>query len=871
MTALVSARSASAQLAAVPNGSSTPKLTRAPTLVHFVEAPYPASEKAAGHAATVVLELAIDATGAVTQARVTQSAGSAFDAAAEQAARQFVFDPAQIDGKPAPIRILYRYEFVLRAAVPTTAELTGQVRDARTKKPLASVRVAIQGGPTVTTDAEGRFRFEAAEPGQRTITLSGDRLTDVQTTEVLEVGRRTTVTYDVEPQDESVPADEKDDLEIVVAPPAVQKQVVSTIVSADEARTVPGTQGDVLKVVENLPGVARPAIGSGQLVVWGAAPEDTRVFLDGVPLPSLYHQGGFRSVIHSDMVESVELVPGGWGAEYGRGNGGLVGVHLRPLDPDGIHGSASADLLDASADVRAKLTDRIAVEVAGRESYLEQLLPLFTSRNIGAYVPIPRYYDAQARAVLHAAPGETIELGGLISGDSVSDDVPSDDPTNVQTQTHTTSFQRVWLRWKKQAADGAEVAVVPSFGFDSSSLVDQFGEVPTALLVDSTVGSLRASWRKQMESWVTLSVGLDAQVTRSHFSRTGSSTSPPRAGEPYVFGQPPSDETAHDDGTTISASAAPYATADFALFDGRVHLVPGLRVEPYLQTASRTAPPVGDTPAVGLFEESTVVEPRLSARWTPVHGLTWKVGWGIYHQPPAPADLSSVFGNPTLGLESAQHLLWGVEAGSPDVLSFEATAFATSSKNLAVESSLPSPLVAQSLVDTGIGRTRGIQVLLRKQLSKKFFGWLTYTLSRSERANAVGDPFSLYDYDQTHVLSAVASYDVGAGFVVGSRFRYATGYPRTPVTHAYYDVQTGLYEPFFGSLSSTRVPAFVQWDIRVAKTFAIGSESLETYLDVQNVTNRANPEEIVYSLDYAQRRYITGLPLLPVAGARLTW
>jgi TonB family protein len=847
------------------------KLTKPPKLVRFVEADYPEAEKAGGRSATVVLELAIDQSGSVTQARVTASAGSAFDAAAVDAARRFVFEPAEIDGKPAPIKILYRYEFVLRAEAPTTAELTGQVRDARTKKPLAAVHVTVDGGASATTDADGRFHIDAVAPGQRTITLSGERLTEVQTTEALEAGRRTTVTYDVEPEDPKASAEDKDDLEIVVAPPAVAKEVVSTEVSADEARRVPGTQGDVLKVVENLPGVARPSIGSGQLVVWGSAPQDTRVFLDGVPLPSLYHQGGFRSVMHSDMVESVELVPGGWGAEYGRGIGGLIGVRLKPLDGEGVHGSVSADILDASADVRAKLTNIVSVEVAGRESYLDRVLPAFTSRNIGEYVPIPRYYDAQARVVFHAAPGETFELGGLLSGDSVDDNVPSDDPTNVQTQTHTTSFQRVWLRWKKQTADGAEISVVPSFGFDTDQLVDQFGAVPTALEVDSTVGSIRASWRKQMASWVTLAVGVDAQLTSSHFIRTGSSTSPPRPGDDYVFGQPPSDQVAHDDGTTISASVAPYATADFAFLDGRVHLVPGLRIEPYLQTAGRTAPPVGDTPPVGLFEQSTEVEPRLSARWSPARGITWKVGWGIYHQPPAPADLSSVFGNPTLGIESAQHFLGGIEAGSPDVLSFEATAFETTSSNLAVRSPLPSPLVAQSLVDAGVGRTRGVQVLLRKQLSKKLFGWLTYTLSRSERANAPGAPYYLYDFDQTHVLSAVASYDLGAGFVVGTRFRYATGYPRTPVTGAYFDVHTGTYEPFFGELNGTRIPDFVQWDIRVAKTFAIGRASLETYLDVQNVTNRANPEEIVYSLDYAQRRYITGLPILPVLGARLAW
>ena len=42
---------------------------------------------------------------------------------------------------------------------------------------------------------------------------------------------------------------------------------------------------------------------------------------------------------------------------------------------------------------------------------------------------------------------------------------------------------------------------------------------------------------------------------------------------------------------------------------------------------------------------------------------------------------------------------------------------------------------------------------------------------------------------------------------------------------------------------------------------------LEAYLDVQNVTNHENAEEIVYSPDYSERRYILGLPILPVIGA----
>jgi hypothetical protein len=180
-------------------------------------------------------------------------------------------------------------------------------------------------------------------------------------------------------------------------------------------------------------------------------------------------------------------------------------------------------------------------------------------------------------------------------------------------------------------------------------------------------------------------------------------------------------------------------------------------------------------------------------------------------------------------------------------------------------------LLAQALLSTGIGRSRGVQFLLRKQMGKKFFGWVTYTLSQSERATSAGAPYYPYGFDQTHVLSAVASLDLRWGFELGGRFRYTTGYPRTPVTGTYFDVKSGTYEPFFGPINSIRIPDFVQLDVRLSKRFAIAQSTLETYLDVQNVTNRANPEEIVYSLDYSQRRTITGLPILPVLGARLSW
>src|SRR5262249_45903399 len=153
------------------------------------------------------------------------------------------------------------------------------------------------------------------------------------------------------------------------------------------------------KVVQNLPGVARSALGSGALVVWGSAPGDTRVNVDGVEVPALYHVGGLRSTVNSDLVKSIDLLPGGYGADYGRGLGGLGRGATRPLPPKGVHGYVAADLLDTSAMLTAALGNRFRIGLAGRYSFLDRILSGIT-KDIGDFFPIPRYDDYQVMASL---------------------------------------------------------------------------------------------------------------------------------------------------------------------------------------------------------------------------------------------------------------------------------------------------------------------------------------------------------------------------------------------------------------------------------------------------------------------------------------
>jgi vitamin B12 transporter len=79
-----------------------------PVLTDRVEAPYPAEAEHAGREGVVLLELFVDATGQVADAKVIGQAGFGFDEAALEAVRQFRFSPGRYGGKPVPVKVTFR-------------------------------------------------------------------------------------------------------------------------------------------------------------------------------------------------------------------------------------------------------------------------------------------------------------------------------------------------------------------------------------------------------------------------------------------------------------------------------------------------------------------------------------------------------------------------------------------------------------------------------------------------------------------------------------------------------------------------------------------------------------------------------------------
>jgi hypothetical protein len=279
--------------------------------------------------------------------------------------------------------------------------------------------------------------------------------------------------------------------------------------------------------------------------------------------------------------------------------------------------------------------------------------------------------------------------------------------------------------------------------------------------------------------------------------------------------------------------------------------------------------------------DRTYVQPRVMARFLVAHETWLKAGAGLFHQPPQAPFNDAVLGNPAVRPEQAVHVTVGVDTRPIPKwrpLLLEINLFYKDIRYIAVGSDQfqlrDGKPVPEVYTDEGYGRVYGGDLLLKHESQKWVYGWIAYTLLKSERQDHPGDPFRPFQYDQTNILTMVLGTHLPLDFDVGVRFRWVTGNPDTSQLaggQAVFDADRDSYYPGAHAAYSSRLPDFVQLDVRVDKRFVFKGWILGLYLDVSNVTNRANVEGWAYSYDFSRRAPINGLPILPSLGLRASF
>jgi hypothetical protein len=238
----------------------------------------------------------------------------------------------------------------------------------------------------------------------------------------------------------------------------------------------------------------------------------------------------------------------------------------------------------------------------------------------------------------------------------------------------------------------------------------------------------------------------------------------------------------------------------------------------------------------------------------------------LFHQPPGLAEVVLSDGRPLRSMRAWQNSL-GVEQELSEELELSVEGFLNLLDNLV--SRQPDERGVLRYDNAGTGRIFGAEFLLRYKADESFFGWVSYTLSRSERSWVPGEPSRLFYLDQTHILTALASFDLGSGWELGGRFRYVTGNLYTPCEGGIFSAISTAYLCLNGAFNSRRLAPFHQLDVRVDKRWVFSDFTLGAYLDLINAYNRTNPDFIDYNHDFTENASVTGsLPLVPSLGVR---
>ena len=615
-----------------------------------------------------------------------------------------------------------------------------------------------------------------------------------------------------QPVDAPAPAQPQQKIEIIVQGEWPDPGRTASLTRA-EVRQIPGTFGDPFRAIEALPGVTPIVSGLPFFFIRGAPPGNVGYFLDGVRVPLLFHVGIGPSVVHPMLIDRVDLYPGGYPARFGRFAGGIVAGETDDPKPE-LRGEYNLRLFDAGAAVEAPFDEGRGIALlGGRYSYTALILSLL-SPDITL-----EYWDYQARVSYDVTPEDRLGVFAFGSYDFLGQKAQGESLTLFATE-----FHRADLRYDRRI-DGGKLRTAFTLGIDRSR-VQQDRSV-----VNRLMGG-RTELTQRVDEAVLLRAGTDVMI-ETYGIELGTNDLSPSAQRAAAFFPTRTDLAFGVRGDTVIRA------------DDVFEITPGLRVDVY---ASDGASAVG-------------IDPRLSTRTRMTERLHLLTAFGIAHQPPAFVVPVPGFtpGGLQGGLQRAIQESMGVELDLGDSTTFTATVFQNAFFDMSdplgvlppeldgcppgaypsdsiggdyggaadnppdcIPRFVPGTLGADRTGGGGqgadsrggqrfaqvfevrtLGSSYGLELFLKRQMTKKLGGFVSYTLSRSTRS--YGSRKYIATFDRTHVANAAVAYDLGKLWRVGARVMFYTGLPKPP-------------DPFDGS---TRLPPFVRLDLRLEKRWQI--------------------------------------------------
>lgn len=714
----------------------------------------------------------------------------------------------------------------------------GRVYSTKNNDPLEQATVRVLGSDlSARTDIKGGFVISGVNPGfiRLIVTMLGYETTT--SAEVQIVGNQISF-IDIALDEASTNL-----AEVVVRPRVRLKRAESPLsiqtLSLKQIEKSAGTNRDISKLVQRLPGVGATDLNRNDLIVRGGGPSENVFYLDGIEIPVINHfatqgaSGGIVGMINPDFVREIDFYTGAFPASRGNTLSSVMEIKQRDGDADRMRVNASVGASDAGLTIEGPLGSKSTFIASARQSYLQWL---FKAMKLPV---LPTYNDFQVKYKYRINAYNELSIVGIGAIDNMR--------LNTQLKTTGTEAQRYILGYLPE---------YKLWNYTVGAVYKHYGEGH----IDNWILSrnmLRNSSVKHQDNDIALlklsEYESDETENKLRYERVYT-TLPFKfsfgAGLRYASYTNRSERVAYQSGQVVSLSYdaqikqlaySAFAQASDEYLDKRLKLSLGLNL-------------VSNTLNSTMSNPFPQLSPRLSASFALSGDVDLNANLGRYAMQPSYTSMGYRASDGTyvnkdrLRYIMSNQAVFGAEYHPGEYLRFSAEGFYKSYSaypisevegvSLASKGTEYGQVGAEAVLSTGLGRAYGVEVVARLLPWNEFSATATYTLFRSEFTDKSG-VYRPSSWDAGQMINLLGSYRLGKSWYLSASWRYIGGAPYTPIdmelsTNKTAWAVTNQAYLDYTRFNTLRLPAKHQLDLRLDKEFYFKHWMLNLYVDVQN-------------------------------------
>ncbi len=718
--------------------------------------------------------------------------------------------------------------------------LYGTIKAQKTGETVIGATVSLLSTTFGTSSNEYGFYSISLPKGEYTVIVSAVSMRTQQQRVLLEANTQLDIILE----------EEIKDLEpVVVSSGTVGRSLASPQMSLErlnvkEINKIPVIFGerDILKTMQLLPGVKSAGEGNSGFYVRGGAADQNLILLDEAPVYNATHLLGFFSTFNSDAIKNVSLYKGGMPAQYGGRLSSVVDIKMNDGNQQNFGMSGGIGLIASRLNIEGPIQKgKSSFLLSGRRTYADVFLKLFGDSSIKQTKLY--FYDLNAKANFILGKKDRIFLSGYFGRDMLrNEDVAGIDWGNA-TAT---------IRWNH--IFNTRLFSNTSFIFSNYDYNIEIGNEST----DYRIRSRIKDWNlKQELQWYvnatnTITMGVNTiyhTIKPGEISVTGSTGSVDQ-GLPDRY----------------SLDNAIYASNTWKISD-RWNLAYGLRASLFSILGEGdyyTLNSVGKVIDTTHYKRGDIVktyvnaEPRVAVSYLLNNTSSLKLSFTRNTQN-LHLISNSTSSSPTDKWVASTNII------KPEIADQVAIGYYKNLGNSAYELNVETYYKAmQNQIDYrngaqvftnqaietqllyGIGRAYGIEWQLKKK-EGRFNGWISYTLSKTERKIDGINNNQWYNarQDRTHDIAIVGIYQVNQKWTLSANWVFYTG---DAVTYpaGKYTLDNEVYFQY-SERNGYRMPAYHRLDLGATRQLKKGKRfSSDLNFSLFNAYGRANAYAISF-------------------------